>query len=75
MSEIPSIPQPSEAQLVELEKSLIAMRDSLVKLSIQLNDIAFEGDVELRQQAAAQADAAIAKLKPLPADTKRKSHG
>jgi hypothetical protein len=46
--------------MVELEKALIAMRDSLVRLSIHLNDVVFEADADLRQHATAEANAALA---------------
>ena len=73
MSENPSVPRSPEAMLTELENALVAMRDSFVKLSIELNDIRFDCDVEFRQEAVAQADAAIEKLKTLPVGAKPKS--
>lgn len=74
MSKDPSTPQPPEALQSELVGALIAMRDSLVKLSILLNDVVFEGDVELRRQAIAQADASIQKLKACPPGARPESN-
>lgn len=69
------MPQPPEALQSELVDALIAMRDSLVRLSLLLNDIVMDCDVELQQNAFAQAIAAIEKVKALPVGTKGKAQG
>lgn len=52
--------------LLAMSNALFELRDALSELSLALNDLLFEADVELRAKAKANADRLLAKVAAVP---------
>lgn len=56
-------PEPSQAQLLEVQAALFSLRDGLMNLKMSLQELAFMTDESAQREAIAEADNLFMRLR------------
>lgn len=56
-------PEPSQAQLLEVQAALFSLRDGLMNLKMSLQELAFMTDENAQREAIAEADHLFMRLR------------
>jgi hypothetical protein len=59
----PAHPEPSQAQLQEVQSALFALRDGLMNLKMSLQELAFMTDEQAQATAQAETDNLLLRLR------------